>query len=197
MTAAVLLAGCDYWPPALQTQIEQLRSELQTVTMEKAQLQNQMTSLAKAKDDLQMQVDDLSRSARRTRAVAGRKPVPQRDQNLVDQFELPPGPLGIVAGDVVQDRAKLAGDGINQPCGHATVQRPHFRAAGLEGFDGSCQAFSEQQVVETVGKCHAQSLLQPMGRAPRRGTPGSCIRRGDRRTKVRRPLLRGKWEPGA
>ena len=64
MTAAVLLAGCDYWPPALQTQIEQLRSELQTVTMEKAQLQNQMTSLTKAKDDLQMQVDDLSRTNR-------------------------------------------------------------------------------------------------------------------------------------
>ena len=63
MTAAVLLAGCDYWPPALQTQIEQLRSELQTVTMEKAQLQNQMTSLTKA-DDLQMQVDDLSRTNR-------------------------------------------------------------------------------------------------------------------------------------
>ena len=25
-------AGCDYWPPALQTQIEQLRSEAQTLT---------------------------------------------------------------------------------------------------------------------------------------------------------------------
>jgi chromosome segregation ATPase len=59
-----MLSGCDYWPPALQTQIEQLRSELQTVTMEKAQLQNQMTSLTKAKDDLQMQVDDLSRTNR-------------------------------------------------------------------------------------------------------------------------------------
>jgi chaperonin cofactor prefoldin len=54
---AAMLAGCDYWPPALQTQIEQLRSELQTVTMEKAQLQTQLTSLSRAKDDLQMQVD--------------------------------------------------------------------------------------------------------------------------------------------
>ena len=42
---AAMLSGCDYWPPALQTQIEQLRSELQTVTTEKAQLQTQMTSL--------------------------------------------------------------------------------------------------------------------------------------------------------
>ena len=39
---SVGLSGCDYWPPALQTQIEQLRSELQSVTMEKAQLQNQL-----------------------------------------------------------------------------------------------------------------------------------------------------------
>lgn len=58
------LAGCDYWPPALQTQIEQLRSELQTVTAEKAQLQTQLASITKVKDDLQAQVDDLSRANR-------------------------------------------------------------------------------------------------------------------------------------
>lgn len=56
------LSGCDYWPPALQTQIEQLRSELQSATMEKAQLQNQLASTAKVKDDLQTQVNDLSRA---------------------------------------------------------------------------------------------------------------------------------------
>ena len=61
---AAMLSGCDYWPPALQTQIEQLRSELQTVTMEKAQLQTQMATLTKAKDELQMQVDDLVRTNR-------------------------------------------------------------------------------------------------------------------------------------
>lgn len=58
------LTGCDYWPPALQTQIEQLRTELQTVTAEKAQLQNQYASFAKLKEDLQAQVDDLSRANR-------------------------------------------------------------------------------------------------------------------------------------
>ena len=58
------LSGCDYWPPALQTQIEQLRSELQSVTMEKSQLQNEFSSFAKVKGDLQAQVDDLSRSNR-------------------------------------------------------------------------------------------------------------------------------------
>ncbi len=58
------LAGCDYWPPALQTQIEQLRSELQMAAAEKAQLQTQLASIAKVKDDLQTQVDDLSRANR-------------------------------------------------------------------------------------------------------------------------------------
>jgi chromosome segregation ATPase len=61
---SVGLSGCDYWPPALQTQIEQLRSELQTVTMEKIQLQNQFAAFAKVKDDLQAQVDELSRANR-------------------------------------------------------------------------------------------------------------------------------------
>jgi chromosome segregation ATPase len=59
---SVGMSGCDYWPPALQTQIEQLRSELQSATMEKAQLQNQLTSVAKVKEDLQTQVNDLSRA---------------------------------------------------------------------------------------------------------------------------------------
>ncbi len=61
---AAVLSGCDYWPPALQTQIEQLKSELQTATVEKAQLQTQMASLMKAKDELQAQVDDLVRTNR-------------------------------------------------------------------------------------------------------------------------------------
>ncbi len=62
--ASLGLSGCDFWPPALQTQIEQLRSELQMVTMEKTQLENQLASLSKMKDDLQTQVDDLTRANR-------------------------------------------------------------------------------------------------------------------------------------
>jgi septal ring factor EnvC (AmiA/AmiB activator) len=64
MVVSMGLSGCDYWPPALQAQIEQLRSELQMVTMEKTQLQNQLASMTKTKDDLQAQVDDLSRASR-------------------------------------------------------------------------------------------------------------------------------------
>jgi chromosome segregation ATPase len=61
---AVVSAGCDYWPPALQTQIEQLRSEVQAATAERAQLQSQLGALSKVKEDLQMQVDDLMRANR-------------------------------------------------------------------------------------------------------------------------------------
>jgi len=55
------LSGCDYWPPALQAEIEQLRSELQTTTAEKARLERQLADMTKAKDDLQIRVEDLSR----------------------------------------------------------------------------------------------------------------------------------------
>lgn len=54
-------AGCDYWPPALQAQIEQLRSETETLNMEKTQLQSQVNDLSKARQDLQVQFDELSR----------------------------------------------------------------------------------------------------------------------------------------
>jgi chromosome segregation ATPase len=60
----ISLTGCDYWPPALQAQVEQMRSETQTLTMEKTQLQNQVNDLSKAKLDLQAQIDDLGRMNR-------------------------------------------------------------------------------------------------------------------------------------
>lgn len=55
------LVGCDYWPPALQAQIEQMRSETQTLAMEKAQLQGQVMDLSRTKQEYQSQVDELSR----------------------------------------------------------------------------------------------------------------------------------------
>lgn len=58
------LSGCDYWPPALQAEIEQLRSELQTTTAEKARLERQLADMTKAKDDLQIRVEDLTRLSR-------------------------------------------------------------------------------------------------------------------------------------
>ncbi|MGH7204633.1 MAG: hypothetical protein ACREI2_00330 [Nitrospiraceae bacterium] len=58
------LSGCDYWPPALQAEIEQLRSELQTTTAEKSRLERQLADMTKAKDDLQARVEDLTRLSR-------------------------------------------------------------------------------------------------------------------------------------
>jgi peptidoglycan hydrolase CwlO-like protein len=63
------LVGCDYWPPALQAQIEQMRSETQTLTMEKAQLQAQVSDLSKAKLEVQSQMDELSRMNREKTAM--------------------------------------------------------------------------------------------------------------------------------
>jgi len=55
------LSGCDYWPPALQAEIEQLRSELQATTAERSRLERQLADMTKAKDDLQIRVEDLTR----------------------------------------------------------------------------------------------------------------------------------------
>lgn len=66
------LAGCDYWPPALQAEIEQLRSETQTLTMEKTQLQAQVTELSRGKQELQGQLEELSRITReKTTIITG------------------------------------------------------------------------------------------------------------------------------
>ncbi|MDR4480818.1 MAG: hypothetical protein R3B37_13875 [Nitrospira sp.] len=59
--AMLLLAGCDFWPPALQAQIEQLHSEAQQAAADKALLQNQLNAANKAKEELQIRVEDLTR----------------------------------------------------------------------------------------------------------------------------------------
>lgn len=67
----VSAAGCDYWPPALQAQIEQLRSEADTLNMEKTQLQSQVNDLTRARQDLQLRFDELSRVSReKTEVIA-------------------------------------------------------------------------------------------------------------------------------
>jgi outer membrane biosynthesis protein TonB len=57
----VAFTGCDYWPPALQAQIEQLRTEAQTAAADKALLQNQLNASNKAKEELQTRVEELTR----------------------------------------------------------------------------------------------------------------------------------------
>lgn len=61
LLAALGLTGCDYWPPALQAQIEQLRSEAQQAQADRALLQNQLNASNKAKEELQSRVEELTR----------------------------------------------------------------------------------------------------------------------------------------
>ena len=90
-SSLLLLAGCDFWPPALQAQIEQLHSEAQQAAADKALLQNQLNAANKAKEELQIRVEDLTRvnkeksamianlertiTAARERAVKAKPPV--------------------------------------------------------------------------------------------------------------------------
>lgn len=59
--AMLMLTGCDFWPPALQAQIEQLHAEAQQAAADKALLQNQLNAANKAKEELQIRVEDLTR----------------------------------------------------------------------------------------------------------------------------------------
>ena len=55
------LTGCDYWPPALQAQIEQLRGEVQLAAAERTRLENQVKDTVKSRDELQAHLDEMSR----------------------------------------------------------------------------------------------------------------------------------------
>src|SRR5919106_975202 len=56
--------GCDYWPPALQAQIEQLQLEAQVALAERATLQSQLMDVTKLKEELADRVEELTRSNR-------------------------------------------------------------------------------------------------------------------------------------
>ncbi len=58
---AMGVSGCDYWPPALQAQIEQLRGEAQTATAEKIKLESQVAMLTNEKGAMHARVDELAR----------------------------------------------------------------------------------------------------------------------------------------
>jgi chaperonin cofactor prefoldin len=64
MMMSMTVSGCDYWPPALQAQIEQLQQEAQIATVERAKMIAQLNESNGAKQELQARVDDLTRSNR-------------------------------------------------------------------------------------------------------------------------------------
>lgn len=63
------MAGCDWWPPALQSQIEQLKTDLQTLTAERTRLEQQVSALSRAREDLQIRVDQLAQVSKERGAM--------------------------------------------------------------------------------------------------------------------------------
>lgn len=52
------LGGCDYWPPALQTEIDTLRAELNDVSDERQRLELENAELRSTQDGLQRDVEE-------------------------------------------------------------------------------------------------------------------------------------------
>lgn len=61
-TLMLMLTGCDYWPPALQAQIEQLKNEAKQATTERVALEEQLNTATKVRNDLQARVDELAKA---------------------------------------------------------------------------------------------------------------------------------------
>ena len=116
---------------------------------------------------LRYQVDDFGGAACRAGAFCRGEPVPKHHQQLVDQLELSRGFVGVVSGNVIQDRAELARDDIDQQLGRPALERQQLCAARVEGSERSSQALGKQQIVETVRQRHGLAALQPSGRVPR------------------------------
>ncbi len=60
--AALAITGCDYWPPALQAQIEQLRNEAKQAAVDRAALEEQLNAAVRLRDELQAKADELTKS---------------------------------------------------------------------------------------------------------------------------------------
>lgn len=58
---AMTITGCDYWPPALLTQLEQLRIHVQDLSDERAEMEAHLRESILSQEELQGQVLDLTR----------------------------------------------------------------------------------------------------------------------------------------
>ncbi len=58
---AITVTGCDYWPPALQAQIERLRIDVQKVSEDRMKLEGQLNEARKANQQLQARIIELTR----------------------------------------------------------------------------------------------------------------------------------------
>ncbi len=80
------LSGCEYWPPALLAQLEQLRNHVQDLSDERVELETQLREATVLRDELVAQVDTLAREnkqlrrkvSRLDRTVAARRNMPAK-----------------------------------------------------------------------------------------------------------------------
>lgn len=75
------LSGCEYWPPALLAQLEQLRNHVQDLSDERAELETQLREATMLREELTGHIDKLSREnqeLRRTAALLKRNVTAQR-----------------------------------------------------------------------------------------------------------------------
>lgn len=121
-SSLLLLAGCDFWPPALQAQIEQLHSEAQQAAADKALLQNQLNAANKAKEELQIRVEDLTRVNKEKSAMIANleHTIAAAKERAVKAPAVKPGPKATVKKPV-QSTSKKAS---KSPAKSSTVKKP-------------------------------------------------------------------------
>ncbi len=69
---AFSLTGCEYWPPALLTQLEQLRTYVQDLSDERAELEMKIREATLVREELQEQVEELARENESLRTKVAR-----------------------------------------------------------------------------------------------------------------------------
>lgn len=95
---ALSMSGCDYWPPALQAQIEQLRAEVQTLQAEKAKSDAQVATLTNEKAALVNKVEELTKLLKtRTDQVASLEQSLAAEREKVAKLSAKPIPKASLA----------------------------------------------------------------------------------------------------
>ncbi|GKS56934.1 hypothetical protein YTPLAS18_04610 [Nitrospira sp.] len=62
--AALVLTGCDYWPPALQSEIADLRAALHETMDERLRLSQELLELKNSHDAMRKEIEDKARANR-------------------------------------------------------------------------------------------------------------------------------------
>lgn len=111
MAGALAVSGCDYWPPALQAQIEELETDNARLLERQTEIQQRLTDTRRDNESLKSEAEDLARrnqqlAARLQQAEQGlraRAAAPSQKQPAVMTAKVRP------TGRAVQSRRPAAG----------------------------------------------------------------------------------------